>query len=142
MTVNELEKFDPKCCHMFSVECDYIKDQLVSDIELPSRSRRVDQFNGWEWNSIVMEMFDPMSSSSTQIINNIIKEQHGILGTLRIRLLNLSGDVDSEWILEDTRILSVSFGSLSWARPDVVKIRLTLRYSDAQFFEYRKKFHD
>lgn len=145
LLTNDFVPYEPKKVNRFILtlpELFDINEWAVRSVELPS----YDMFSGW--NPMEMRFVDPVGPSTSQKLWNLFLASTGtkdgpIYGleklsdslesgfTVKIELIDPTGQVVSVWILTGCRILEIDFGNLDYAESDVITCGMTIKPREA-----------
>ena len=86
----------------------------------------------YEWADLELKLIDPISPSSTQALNNLVRNNtiHENI-EITLEMLDPTGIVVERWLLTDCFIKSIDFGSLSYSSNNLAEITLTISINQA-----------
>ncbi len=126
--------FQPKQKHRYIVYLNGFPPYIIKTIDRPSGKydAKLDKIT---WNSITLELYDPVVPSTAQTVLEWIEE--GNARDMTIKLLSVAGDTIEKWFIKGCRLKEFDFGKLRWDSEEVVTIKLTLDIESAKLL---KKF--
>jgi hypothetical protein len=139
--------FEPKLQNRFIMLIDGIPSYLIKKTARPSitftpvvldhiNTKRKIKGKG-TWNSISMDLYDPVTPSGAQAVMEWVRLSHeSVTGRdgysdfykkdLTIQTLGPVGDVVEEWKLKGAFIAAANFGDMDWSSDNPANINLTI----------------
>jgi hypothetical protein len=139
--------FEPKVQNRFYFFIDGIQSYAIKKASAPSFDAGeivLDHINIYQkikgkvkWNDITLELYDPVSPSSSQSVMEWFRLHHeSVTGRdgyqdfykkdTTMSILGPVGDIVSEWIIKGSFIKSANFGDYDWSGDSYVSINVTL----------------
>ncbi|HPM21464.1 MAG TPA: hypothetical protein PLY35_09485 [Thermotogota bacterium] len=145
-------KFEPKQVNRFIMYVDDIPSYIIQaadrpkiqigEVEMPHMNSTWYVAGKPKWQTMSVELYDPIDTSGTQAVMNWIRSCYeavtGRMGysdfykrEIRLNALGPAGDIVEEWILKGAWITNPDFGKYDWKSEGLLNITLTIRYDYA-----------
>lgn len=150
-------RFEPKVKFRFILYIAGIASYLIHSTSRPSPSAETItiehintkfKLNGkWDWNTLNITMYDPVSPSGAQQVMEWVRQAHeSVTGRdgyqdqykkdIELKMLGPAGDIVESWTIKGAFLSEVGFGDLAWAdgaAPAEITGVLTYDYAILEF---------
>lgn len=114
----------------------------INEVEIPFLNTSTWVAGRFTWDAIDVTFKDPIGPSSAQALMEWVRlHAESVTGRMgyaagykkdiELELLDPAGVVVEKWILQDTMLTNVDFGSLDYSSDDIAEITATLRFDRA-----------